>query len=186
MESLDEKKIAAYLKKNIKPDKSAAGKIFRCSAILSDGTLLACVVFEDAGKTVDGAIRRFDETRNDKTLHKSVGYRATVQSFVCEDNTVSPWDIKELKPCPYAIPGKLIKELELLDETSMGWTEFMVEMDDGKIFRFGTEFDLWFFEMPEGYSGERIVKVSPSKEEGKSRDKAFREKPYFTCYLSRL
>jgi len=43
-------------------------------------------------------------------------------------------------------------------ETSMGWTEFTAAMDDGKEFSFGTSFETMFFNMPEGYTADRIKK----------------------------
>ena len=181
MDHLTEKEIASYLKKNIKLDNSVDGPIYRCSAILTDGTFLSCVIFQEIEKKVNLAIKRFDETRADKSLHKSVGYRAIVESFVCNGNRLSSWVIKELQPCPYAISGERVSEIG--GETSMGWTEFICEMEDGKTFCFGTTFDIWFFEMPEGYSADRILKVTPAIRGKRSHDRVYREKPYFTCYL---
>ena len=183
MEHLDEKEIIAYLKKNIKPVQSQEGMVFRCSVTLRDGTFLPCIAFQESEPMVNLALKRFDETRTNKSLHKSVAYRAVVKSFVCSGGRVDFWEIRALLGLsPYAIPEERLREIN--GETSMGWTEFIGKMDDGKTFCFGTEFNIWFFEMPEGYTADRIKKITPAIRGQRSHDRVYREKPYFTCYLS--
>jgi len=38
----------------------------------------------------------------------------------------------------------------------MGWTAFVVEMDDGTMHSFGTAFRMEFFDLPEGYTYRNI------------------------------
>ena len=183
---MESKEIIKYVKKNFKPLKDYDGSpLYRCSAILNDGIYLPCVAIKSTKICVDLAIKRFEETRKDKKLHKSVGYRSIVESFVCSGNRLNDYDVKSLDKSPYAIP--LARMSEMGGETSMGWTEFTGVMDDGTDYCFGTTFHTIFFDMPEGYTAERLVKLIPAvRGEPRKHDEVFREKPHFECYVNKL
>jgi len=159
------------------------GPRYRVSASLIDGTLLPCVVIAGAEPTVDLAIRRFDETR--KSKDPFMGYRAMVKNFVAAGNAVNDYDIAGLSLSPHVIP--LARMREIGGETSMSWTEFYAEMKDGKEFRFGTTILTEFFSMPEGYTGNDIVKITPAvRDEKPKQERIYRERPFFTCYVEGL
>lgn len=178
------REIRKFIKKNIKPFKGYYDEedLYRCSAVLTDDTYLPCVIIQEADKRTGLAIKRFEETGNDKSLHKSVGYESIVRTFVCSGNALNYFDIKNLENSKYAIP--VARTGEIGGETSMGWTEFSAVMDDDEKFNFGTSFHTAFFDMPPGYSGDRIKKIIPAP--GGVREKhslIFRERPFFNCYL---
>ena len=159
------------------------GPRYRVSALLTDGTVLPCVVVEGVAPTVDLAIKRFDETRKSKDPH--MGYRGIVKTFVTQGNTVNDYDIASLSLSPHAIP--LARMREIGGETSMSWTEFYAQMKDGTEFRFGTTFLTEFFAMPDRYSGDDIVKITPAVRGEKPRhERILRERPFFTCYVEGL
>ncbi len=127
----------------------------------------------------------FDETRNDPKLHKSVGYRSIVNSFVTGGNNLNHYDIKELTLSDYSIP--LPRLAEINGETSMGWTEFYVTMEDGEEFCFGTTFITEFFSMPEGYTSKNILKITPAvRGEPRKFEQVYRERPFFECHIDKL
>ena len=178
------KEIRKYVEENIQPLCGYSGKeqLYRCSATLVDNTILPCVVIQDSKYRLRLALKRFEETRKDKKLHPSVGYESVVKSFVCFGNSLNYYEIKDLRPSIYAIPIERAREIG--GETSMGWTEFDAVMDDGKEFSFGTTFETMFFDMPEGYTAERIEKITQAeRSKAKGPSGVYREKPYFNCYL---
>jgi hypothetical protein len=74
---------------------------------------------------------------------------------------------------------------EIIGETYMNWTQFTARMKDGREFQFGTTYSTEFFDMPDGYIAEDIVKIVPATR-GSPRnfhEKVFREKPFFVCYI---
>ena len=66
-------------------------------------------------------------------------------------------------------------------ESEGGGVSFWGKMDDGKVFKFFTDYDIAFFDMPEGYVGSQLVDVGPRDRDQDFRD--LREKPFFSCYL---
>jgi hypothetical protein len=176
--------IVEFLLKNVEPlpPNPPDGKRYRASATLKDGLHLPCVVFESASRVVDLAIKRFDETRRDKSLNIMMDYRAIVRTFVTSGNTVNDYDIREVGISPFAIP--LAQAREIGGETSMSWTEFYAIMRDGAEFRFGTTFLMEFFEMPDGYTANDIQRIVPAvRGETPRYEKIHRERPFFTCYI---
>jgi hypothetical protein len=107
--------------------------------------------------------------------------------------------IARVEPSRFAIPLSLLKQV--LGETTMGWTGFVLEMRDGKLLPFGTTFLAEFFSIPEAYSFEDAVVVhnhayvSASGElrslsQGMSGlpadydpSSVNRERPYFVCHF---
>ena len=177
--------IVAFVKKNVEPlpPSPPYGERFRVAATLNDGTHLPCVVVESASRTVDLAIKRFEETR--KSSDPYGGYRAIVRTFVTQGNTVNDYDLRELSLSPFAIP--LARAQEIGGETSMSWTEFYATMQDGREFRFGTTFLTEFFDMPEGYAVADIKRITPAvRREKPKTERTYREKPFFTCFVDGL
>jgi len=175
--------IFAFIK-TIEPIEGRDGAIFRCAAVLVDGTFLPCVVIQEAEAIVKLAMRRFDETRGKTSTNMVMDYKSIVKNFVCGGNKVNDYDIRELQISPYAIPIERLKEIK--GETSMSWTEFTAEMDDGKRFIFGTTYLMEFFNMPSGYTAERITKIIPSemgKPQFRGKEGILRERPFFICYI---
>jgi hypothetical protein len=176
--------IAEFLKKNIEPLPPSRfyGASYRVSVTLKDGLYLPCVVFQNASQVVDLAIKRFDETRGNKSLNIMQDYPAIVRSFVTTGNTLNDYDVREIGISPFAIP--LARFMEIRGETSMSWTAFTAVMNDGKEFQFGTTFLMEFFEMPDGYTASDIQKIIPAAPlEKRSSGKIYRERPFFTCYI---
>lgn len=80
----------------------------------------------------------------------------------------------------------------------MGWTAFVVVMNDGKRFSYGTSFRTEFFNIPDGYSLRDIKEIQSGLIYLESDDtkpfsfdrhklaKCFREKPFFSCYLEEI
>ena len=177
--------IVAFVKREVEPLPACSpyGERYRVSATLTDGTQLPCVVVERASYSVDPAIKRFDETRN--SADPSMGYQALARSFVTQGNTVNDYDLRELSVSPFAIP--LARAREIGGETSMSWSEFYATMRDGREFRSGTSFLVEFFEMLEGYTASDIVKVVPAVRGQKPRrERVYRERPFFTCFVDGL
>ena len=183
---MEHKDIYKWVKSNIEPFKhSLHGKRYRCAARLNDGLFLPCVTVCSAKSQTKLAIRRFDETRKDKTLHKSVGYQSIVRNFVTSGNRLNHYDISELIVSDYAISPSRIAEIG--GETSMGWTEFYATMDDGKEFCFATSFHVEFFSMPEGYKAANVNKIKPAvRGESRRCGPVCRERPFFECYIDNL
>ena len=155
------------------------GNRYRCGAILKDDMVLPCVVVADEEYRVKQALARFDETRLNPNLHKSVGYEATVRNFVSTGNRINFWDIQGLTVTQEAIPMEHLANIG--GETAMGFTAFIVTMKDGRQFCFGTDYNVEFFSFPEGYCSSDIEKIVPA-----GRSDVFqpihRNRPFF-CLL---
>lgn len=178
---MDLARILEYLKENVEPlPDSICGNRYRAAVFLKDGTYLPCVVFESKRRQVELAMKRFEEVRNQKKH-----YRMIVESFVTDRSSVAPFDISKVEISPFAIPLSKLKNIR--GESSMGWTEFLVEMNDGRRFAYGTTFSIEFFELPDGYKVDDIKSIhGVSDLEERPRNATlnyYREKPFFTCYL---
>ncbi|MCD6303597.1 MAG: hypothetical protein J7M21_01375 [Planctomycetes bacterium] len=192
MTILNEREIIRFVKSNIEPIRGSTkgDRLYRCSATLRDGVYLPCVVLRPAHPYLESVIRGFDRTRNDKKLHKSVGYRSTVKLFVCGGNRVNIEDIAKVELSPYAVPRAIMKEIYAHGETSMGYTIFTAIMDDGQTFNFIIGFEAMFLDMPENYTGDRIAKVVVHKRENPDRLQAvgvtYGNRPYFNCFVDKI
>jgi hypothetical protein len=177
---------------NIEPwPDNAYGTLYRTSAYLKDGTYLPCVAFQSKQKIVALAAKRFEELKKQPDQYKMV-----FESFVASGTCVDSYNIDRLEPSRFAWPLSLIKTIR--GETVMSWTAFVVEMNDGKQFSYGTSFLFQFFDLPAGYGFQDIRKIHSgdvySDSEGRqsftmerhARVKYFREKPFFTCYIDGL
>jgi len=173
------------------------GDGYKCSVFLKDGTYLPCVMLRESKKIVELALRRFEEEKKRECTCKGdkKAYRNVVKSFITSGNRIASFDVDRVEPSKYAFPLKLDKELQ--GETSMGWTGFVLEMSDGKLFQFGTSHLTEFFDLPEGYSFLDVTRIhnhSHVNQAGKlsslrgnsecyNISNTFREKPYFDCYI---
>lgn len=184
--------LATFLRDNIEPLKDPIyGDRYRAAAHLTDGTHLPCVVFQPRRKLVDLALRRFEELRKNKEQ-----YRDVVASFVADGSSVAYWDIKTVEASPFAWPIRLLKTIH--GETAMGWTAFVVEMKDGTMHSYGTQFNVEFFDLPQTYSYQDIARIHSGFvfSEAKKFEqfsmaaiktvRPYREKPFFTCCLDEL
>ena len=184
--------VAAFVARNVEPlaDK-IYGNRYRVAAHLKDGTYLPCVVFRSKQAQVDLALRRFQELRWKRAQYKSV-----VESFVSAGSRVASYHIRDVEVSPFAWPITLLGQIH--GETTMGWTAFVVEMKDGTMYSYGTEFNFEFFDLPAGCLHSDIAKIHSgmvySKVRGLERfslaaskeAETWREKPFFTCYLKAL
>jgi len=194
-------KISEFIKSGEEPyPDSSYGDGYRCSAYLKDGLFLPCVIIRKNEQYIDLACRRFDEEKSGKSIFKSNrnGYREIVGSFVAGGNQVNDYDIESVEPSKFAFPLSLLQKIE--GETAMSWTGFVLEMEDGKIFSYGSTFLFAFFQMPEGYTFKQVKRVhnhSYVSDEGRlvnirglsdfkeqyNPSKVYRERQYFECYI---
>lgn len=130
------------------------------------------------------ARRRFEETGRQRSilgfrLTRNRNYDAVLETFVTGGNRVNSYDISSLTESLYALPIERLREID--GETSMSWTQFVGVMRDGKEVSFGTTYHTEFFNMPSGYTATDVVAIRPH--ERLSSD-VFRERPFFTCFIS--
>jgi len=194
--------ILDYIKSGVEPfPNSIYGEGYRCSAYLTDGTFPPCVMLRKSSPVVELAIRRFEQEKKGKGIFGSRngnGYESIVKTFVPAENRLNHYDIARVAPSRFAIPLSLLKQIE--GETTMAWTGFVFEMNDGKLFSYGTSFGVEFFCLPDGYGFDNVVAVhnhsyvSPTGVLGalaqgmESQPSEYdpslvlRERPYFVCY----
>jgi hypothetical protein len=84
----------------------------------------------------------------------------------------------------------------------MGWTGWVFEMDDGRLFSYGSTFSYEFFQLPDVYGFHDVSAVHNhsyvnangeicplergmpgSIPQDYHRDNILRERPYFVCYV---
>ncbi len=194
--------ISQFLKSDVEPFlDSIYGVGFRCSAYLTDGTYLPCVMLRSAAPLAELALRRFEEEKRGIGMFRSDktdGYKKIVSHFVVGGNHVNHYDVAKVEPSPFAIPLSLLQQIE--GETTMSWTGFALEMNDGKCFAFGTTFLTEFFSLPDGYSFADVARVhnhsyvskagelrslkqgmSPQPQDYDASE-VYRERPYFVCH----
>jgi hypothetical protein len=187
--TMTQDEMAAFVAQNVEPlaDK-IYGNRYRVAAHLRDGTYLPCVVLQSKQARVDLALRRFRELRWKRSQYKSV-----VESFVSAGSRVAPYHIRDVEVSPFAWPIALLSQIH--GETRMGWTAFVVEMKDGTMYSYGTEFNFGFFDLPANcthakiHSGMIYSKVrglEPYSLAASKEMQTWREKPFFACYLKAL
>jgi hypothetical protein len=172
---MDESAIASYVREHVEPlPHPHYGSRYRVAATLKDGLNLPCVIISSKTSRLALAQKRFTETRMEESI---------LSVFICSGNRVNHYDIAALSISPFAIPLSNLKNMG--GETSMGWTQFHVTMDDDKDFIFGTGFDGEFFSMPEGYSAANVKKITPAQQsEPRVMKEIYREKPFFECFIA--
>ena len=177
------------LRKNIQPlDDPIYGPRFRVAGRLRDDTYLPCVVIQSRKATVDLALRRFKETR-----WRRSDYRRVVETFVSSGSRVADYDLKSVETSPFAWPVDILRTIH--GETTMGWTAFVAEMKDGSMHSYGTTYCFEFFELPQGYGCQEIVRIhsgmvystdgglQPFSYQAQAGIRPLREIPFFTCYI---
>jgi hypothetical protein len=192
--------ILDFLKSGVEPfPDSTYGVGYRCSVYLKDGTFLPCVMLRKSDPVVELAIRRFEQEKKGKGIFSSQnGYETIVRNFVASGNRVNHYDILRVEPSRFAIPLQLLEKID--GETTMAWTGFVLEMQGGKLFSYGTSFGFEFFNLPHDYDFENVIAVHnhsyvsaagklcslaqgmASFPDGYDRSLILRERPYFVCY----
>jgi hypothetical protein len=180
------------------PD-SIYGPRYRCALTLKDSTLIPCAILQSKTKLIDLAKRRIKEEMSGKGIIGGPDpYGQILSSFVAGGNRVNNYDVASALPSRYAPPLALLKQIH--GETTMGWTGWVFEMRDGKLFSYGSSFTMEFFDLPEGYTFNDVAKVHNhsflSKDgalvdlarggrlpAGYDEVKLFRERVYFTCNI---
>jgi len=181
------------------PD-SIYGPRYRCAVKLKDGTNIPCAVIQSKAKLVELAKRRLKEEMSGKgRIGGADPYGQVLSVFVAGGNRVNDYDIASASISKYAPPLALLSQIH--GETTMGWTGWVFEMKDGKLFAYGSSFLTEFFDLPDGYSFEDVFKVHNhsflskdgtlhSLEQGMrlpsdyNPEHIFRERIFFTCYIN--
>ncbi len=184
--------IVDFLRAQVEPlGDDVLGKRYRAAAHLRDGTYLPCVVFQSERRRVDLALKRFKELKDDADQ-----YRMVLGSFLAGGSSVADYDLSRIALSPYAWPLDTLRRIH--GETTMGWTAFVVEMNDRKRFSYGTSFRFEFFDLPAGYTVADIKEIysemvhsdsegtQPFNVSNHAHVKCLRERPFFTCYLEDL
>jgi len=183
---VDELDIIKFAEANLERISGAhGGPAYRCAATMTDGLYLPCVVIASIEAHLELALRRFDETRADglkpegeRRFGYGMSYPEIVATFTAKGNVLNHYDIARLEHSRFAIPLARLREVK--GETRMSWTQFSAVMRDGNEFFFGTSFLTEFFQMPDGYSGDDVVRITPH---AAGLGHTYRERPYFTCYV---
>lgn len=189
---MQKSEIFHFLKSGIEPlSDKIYGNRYRASAYLIDGTYLPCVIFQSKSKQVDQALKRFEQLKS-----KPEQYRMVVESFVASNSCLADYKISSVGSSRFAWPLNILQTIH--GETVMGWTAFVVEMNDGKRFSYGTSLSTEFFDLPDGYDFNSIKTIysgmvhsdtegtRPFTLENHKQTKYFRERPFFTCYFDSL
>jgi hypothetical protein len=171
---MDDLSIRSYILQNVEALQDPVhGPRYRVAATLKDGLYLPCVVIGSTARHLALARRRLTETK----LEEGV-----LEAFVCLGGRVNVYDIASLTLSPFAISSTHMRNIG--GETTMGWTEFYVVMDDDAEFTFGTSFNTEFFSMPSGYSASRVKKIkSATLGAPRQLKDLYREKPFFECFI---
>lgn len=197
MEPMNEQDIIEFLKSQIEPlEDDAYGNCYRASVYLVDGIYLPCVVFRNTKTIIELAKKRFDEER------EADDYDELIKSFVARGNSINFHQIAKVEKSNYAFPRSIV--YKIMGETTMAWTAFAAKMKDGKYIGFGTSFNREFFEMPDNYSVDDIVKIINNSyvlPNGKLRPLkemfieppddykdaiTYRERVFFVCFIDKL
>lgn len=178
---------------------SIYGPRYRCALILKDGTHLPCAILQSKKKLVELARRRLSEEMSGKgKIGGPDPYGQVLTSFVAGGNHVNDYDVASASPSEFAPPLSLLKQIH--GETTMSWTGWVFEMKDGSLFSYGSSYTMEFFDLPQGYVFEDVAKVHNHSYLTKDgalaglqrggrlpteyiREKLFRERIFFTCYI---
>ena len=192
------RELEQYIEGGAEPFPADTGEVgYRCSVDLTDGTHLPCVMIRRREPMIELVQRRLAEEkpRNGIFRDSTDPYREMLSHFVTTGNRIDADDVKNVTPSRYAIPMALLKRIK--GETVMAWTGFVLGMNDGHKFAFGTSFRMSFFDLPFGYSFEGVDEVhnhSYIDQDGELRSihddvsawrnafgdcVIYREKPYF-------
>jgi hypothetical protein len=135
-------------------------RCFRCSARLLDGTYLPCLVLREAAAEVEMVLSGWRASRLAEPPSSDEVYESNFKAIAVGGSRVSLEQIRELETSPYAISWDLLQTLP--GEVDWHLLTFTGVMDDGARFLFHTSMTVAFFEMPEGYSAQRVRQVIPA------------------------
>jgi hypothetical protein len=178
---------------------SIYGPKYRCALTLKDGTELPCAILQSKNKIVELAKRRIKEEQTGKGIiggHDPYGQIVSV--FVAGGNRINDYDVVDATPSRFAPPLSLLRQIH--GETTMAWTGWVFEMNDGRLFSYGSSFSMEFFQLAEGYSFNDVAKVHNHSfltcagelrtlKQGEmlpddyDRENLLRERVYFTCAI---
>jgi hypothetical protein len=154
-------------------------------------------VLHSKRKLVELAKRRFTEEINGQgRIGGDDPFGQIVSSFVACGNRINDYDVKSVTVSRFAPPLSLLRQIH--GETTMGWTGWVFEMSDGKMFPYGSSFSMEFFQLPDDYAFSDINRVHSHSYIGKQGELAslqrggrmpaqydyeglLRERIYFNC-----
>ena len=179
---------------------SIYGPRYRCALTLKDGTFLPCAVLQSKDKLIELAKRRIREEESGDGMFSMWPdpYGEILKTFVAGGNRVNDYDVASTRPSKYAIPSALLNQIR--GETTMGWTGWVFEMKDGALFQYGSGYHMEFFQLPDEYSFDDVLRVHNhsflsregglvSLERGSSLPPDYRpsnllrDRIFFTCYI---
>ncbi len=195
---MEEHEIVSFVRGHIEPLSAPLGdprlsQIFRCAAYLKDGSHLPCLVIASrpvyhasAQRLQENGVLHRSRNRLTSRLRRLFFGEGSAASDVLDDPAerdvqVAAGDIDRLETSRYALPVACLASLQ--SETSMGFTEFAVRMSDGERFFFGTPWNLEFFDMPPGYSGQDAVSAAT---QGGLPGPLYRPLPFLMCLVDGL
>ncbi len=146
---MDEQEIVSFLKQNITPIKDPLyGDLYRCSVCLKSGLTIPNIIFWSG--------EQYSSLSQERDKNPRIG-EDLIKHLLISKNMISSKDISKVEESKNAIPLETLKKIK--GESIPSWTGFVVKMNDGKLFNFGTTFSTLFFNFPEGYSGNDICDV---------------------------
>jgi hypothetical protein len=92
-----------------------------------------------------GNMYRVSAYLTDGTYLPCVIFCSASEKFGANGNRVNVYDLARIEQCRYAFPIEIIRQIR--GETRMGWTGFVAKMKDAKMFPFGTDYSMLFFNM---------------------------------------
>lgn len=181
---------------------SLYGPRYRCALTLEDGTHVPCAILQSRPRLIQLARRRIKEELSGKGVFRGPDpYGQILSMFVAGGNKINELDVVSAAPSPYAPPISLLNQLQ--DETTMGWTGWVFQMKDSRMFQYASSFRMEFLNLPDGYTFDDVTKVynhSYVRADGSlgilpqggqlpadyDYKRLFRERTFFTCYLEDL
>ena len=153
-------------------------RCFRCTACLSDGTDLPCVVVREVKASLDLLVPQIRARCADGSEDSDLSLESLIRATLLGGAHVSVESIASLHPCPYAIPWALLETLP--GEVDWGPLTFVGVMDGGVEFLFHTACSVAFFHMPEGYTGAALTALVPVDQPIAD---AYRERDGFAAFV---
>jgi len=137
---------------------SIFGPRYRCELTLKDGTCIPCAVLQSKSKRIELAKRRIAEEMTGKgKIGGPDPFGQLLAVLVASGNRISSFAVASAIPSRFAPSLTLMRRIE--GETTMGWTGWVFEMKDGKLFSYGSGFGMEFLNLPEGYEFDDVLKV---------------------------
>jgi hypothetical protein len=118
-------------------------------------SLASC--FENVAQLFNSHCAGSRKKRRKGVFRNKNGYEEIVKTFITSGNKVNAYDISTVEKSRYAIPLEILNQIQ--GETTMSWTGFALEMRDGRYVVFGTTFLFEFFDLPDNYTFDDVVRV---------------------------